>query len=80
MKTFNQETKLAQIENIKFEENFLNGLIELEKYDRLSKLNEEEAISIYTDIIRDAARTVKTMRLSKQVRVEILFSTLKVII
>ena len=51
----NHETKLAEIENIKSEQNFLNGVLEIEKYDCLSKLNVEEVISIYSEIIRDSA-------------------------
>ncbi|XP_023239226.1 uncharacterized protein LOC111637867 [Centruroides sculpturatus] len=74
----NQETNPAEIEKIKFEQNFLNGLIEIEKYDRLSKLNVEEAISIYPEIIRDAARSVTAMP-PTQVSVERLFSALKII-
>ena len=42
----NQETKLVEIENIKSEQHFLGGLFEIEKYDHLSKLHLEEAISI----------------------------------
>ena len=53
----NRETKLAEIENINSEQTFLIGLIEIEKNGRLSKLNVEEAISIYSEIIRDAARS-----------------------
>ena len=60
----NQETKLAQIKNIKANKHFLNGLIEMEKYHRLSKLDEEKAISSYTEIIPDPARSVKAMNAS----------------
>ncbi|XP_023228539.1 uncharacterized protein LOC111628913 [Centruroides sculpturatus] len=49
-----------------------------QKYDRLSKLNVEEAISIYPEIIRDAARSVTAMP-PTQVSVERLFSALKII-
>ena len=54
----NQETKLAEIENIK---HFLNGVFEIEKYDRLLKLNVEEAISIYSEIIRDGASLIEDL-------------------
>ena len=46
---------------LKSEQNFFNELIEIEKYDRLSKLNVEETISIYSEINCDAARSVTAM-------------------
>ena len=57
----NPEIKLAEIENIKSEHNFLNGLIEVYNYDRLSKLKVEEAISIYSEIIRDGASLIEDL-------------------
>ena len=45
-------------EKIKLDQEFLNGLNEIVKYGRGSKLKMEEAIIIYPEIIHNAARYV----------------------
>lgn len=74
----NPENEPVEIQKSKFQQEFLEGLKEIEKYDRLSKLNVEDAIAIYPEIIRNAARSVTAMP-PTQVSVERLFSTLKII-
>lgn len=62
----------------KFKFDFTASLAEMEKFDRKSRLNVFEAISVYPDIMQDAARTVSALP-PTQVSVERLFSALRLV-
>lgn len=61
-----------------FRQNFRVSLKEIEKYNRTSKLNLQQAISLYPDSVKEVARVVTALP-PTQVSVERLFSALKLI-
>lgn len=76
-KRFN-EKKPVDTNKQKFKKEFFAALEEVEKYDRSSQLNVQEAIDVYPEIVENAARIVTALP-PTQVSVERLFSALKII-
>lgn len=70
--------KEPDTEEQKFKKEFFTALEGVEKYDRSSKLNVQEAIDVYPKIIENVARIVTALP-PTQVSVERLFSALKII-
>ncbi|KAG7166202.1 hypothetical protein Hamer_G011023 [Homarus americanus] len=51
----------VDIKNTRFQQDFFGALMEVEKFDRSSKVTVEEAIPAYPEIVKDVARAVTAM-------------------
>ena len=72
------EKEPKDIEIIKFRQEFFNGLKEMDKYDRSTKLSVKEVLPLYPDAVCEMGRIV-TATPPTQVSVERLFSGLKIV-
>ncbi|KAG7170165.1 hypothetical protein Hamer_G012413 [Homarus americanus] len=52
----------VDIKNTRFQQDFFGALMEVEKFDRSSKVTVDEAIPAYPEIVKDVARAVTAMQ------------------